>query len=490
MELRPMAELRLVIRSTSLGRLVGWVTASVVAVIAGLLIAQVGVEGYGVRQAVVVVGCLGFAAVGVAMLRGLTLVEIYCAVLVWVSTFSGFLSEVNVGPISAHGAWTLIAIAAGGVLWVMSSRQRASGLSPLLFFAIQGAVSLAFVPLSVPAIQSVLAVLAFIVSIAIVAASGQHIRSLVGRISKTLRHVSWIAIGMYVVTVAVWGLGNSNIFGPRGFALLALILLTWNYARWRYGDRSAGVRALGLLGCIVLSLSRLAIVVGLLLWPLSRMSSRASVKGWARILALVIASSVVFFAAFESITPLRDRFIEGDVRPVGGVSINVSGRDDVWSVVWQSAMTSPWVGQGAGSAETEILEHAFKVSHPHNEYLRIFHDFGLVGVLLWFWGFFVLLGRTFLAWRRADRVGDGDAYVHLAAWLGLISLALGMITDNSLRYVHVLLPLGIIVGSSLGLMGDGSRSGQRSDARTTGRKHPSASRRTTAIGLPSQPSPV
>jgi O-antigen ligase len=464
--LRQIAGRGPVIRSTSPGRLVGWVTAVVAAVIAGILIAHVDVDGYGVRQAVVVMGCLGFAAVGVAMLRGLTLVEIYCAVLVWVSPFTGFLSEVNVGPISANGAWTLIVIAAGGVLWVMSSRQRASGLSPLLFFAIQGAVSLAFVPLSVPAIQSVLAVFALIVSIAIVAASGQHIRSLVGRISKTLGHVSWIAIGMYVATVAVWGLGNNNIVGPRGFALLALIPLTWNYARWRYGDRSAGVRALGLLGTIVLGLSRLAIVVGLLLWPLSRMSSRASVKGWARILALVIASSALFFAAFQAFTPLRDRFLEGDVKPVGGVSINVSGRDDVWAVIWQSAMTSPWVGQGAGSAESELLGHAFKVSHPHNEYLRIFHDFGLVGVLLWFWGFFVLLRRTFLAWRRADRVGDGDAYVHLAAWLALVSLALGMITDNSLRYVHVLLPLGVIVGCSLGLMGDRSRDGDRGDART------------------------
>ena len=405
------------------------------------------------RQGVVVLGCLGFAAVGIALLRGLTPVEIYCVVLVWVSTFSGFLREVDVGPISANGAWTLIAIAAGGVLWVMSSRQPVLGtLSPLLFFAFQGVAYLFVFPRFIPGIQSVLAVFAFIMCIAIVASSGDPIRSLIGRMSTTFGHVSWVAIGMYVATVAVWGLGNSNIVGPRGFALLALIPLAWNYARWRYRDRSAGVRALGLLGCIVLSLSRLAIVIGLLLWPLSRMSSRASVRGWARLVALVIASLVVFYAAFDAIAPLRDRFLEGDVKPIGGLSINVSGRDDVWSVVWQSATTSPWLGQGPGSAETKVIGHGFKVTHPHNEYLRIFHDFGLVGVVLWLWGFFVLLWRTFRAWRRADRAGDGDAYVHLAAWLGLVSLALGMITDNPLRYVHVLLPLGVIVGSSLGLM--------------------------------------
>jgi O-antigen ligase len=301
-------------------------------------------------------------------------------------------------------------------------------------------------PSSVPGIQSVLAVFAFIMAIAIVASSGQYLRPLVGTISTTFARVSWIAIGMYGATIPVWGLGNKDILGPRAFALLALIPLTWNLARWRYGERSAGIRALGLLGVILLGLSRLATVIALLLWPLSRTGSRASLRTWARVVALVALSLAVFFAAFEVIAPLRDRFIRGDV-----VSINVSGRDDYWSVVWQSALTSPWIGHGAGSSEIRLLEHGFRITHPHNEYLRIFHDFGLVGLLLWFWGFFVLLASTFRAWRRADRMGSPDAYVHLAAWLGVVSLALGMITDNSLRYVHVLLPLGLTIGSSLGL---------------------------------------
>jgi O-antigen ligase len=334
-------------------------------------------------------------------------------------------------------------------------------VSPLVLFAFQGIVYLFVFPSSVPGIQSVLAVAAFIVCTLIVASSGKHVRSLVARISTTFGHVSWVAIGMYGATVAVWGLGNSNIFGPRGFALLALIPLAWSFARWRYGDRSAGVRGLSLLGCILLSLSRLATVIGLILWPLSRLSSRASFRSMARIVALVIAALAIFYVAYETIAPLRDRFVEGDVKPVGGVSINVSGRDDVWSVVWHSALTSPWLGQGAGSAETAMIGRGFNVSHPHNEYLRIFHDFGLFGLLFWLWGFFVLFGRTFRAWRRADRVGDVDAYVHLAAWLALVTLALGMITDNSLRYVHVLLPLGVTVGSSLALMNDRSTYGHR-----------------------------
>jgi hypothetical protein len=55
------------------------------------------------------------------------------------------------------------------------------------------------------------------------------------------------------------------------------------------------------------------------------------------------------------------------------------------------------------------------------------------------------------AWRRADRAGEGEAVVHLDALLGLVTLAVAMITDNPLRYVHVLLPIGITIGCSLGL---------------------------------------
>jgi hypothetical protein len=92
------------------------------------------------------------------MLRGFTLIEIYCVVLIWVSTFSALLRDINIGPVSANGAWTIVAIAAS---------------------------------------------------------SGQQLRSVVGRISKTFVRVSWIAMGMYGVTIAVWGLGNDDILGPH-----------------------------------------------------------------------------------------------------------------------------------------------------------------------------------------------------------------------------------------------------------------------------------
>jgi O-antigen ligase/polysaccharide polymerase Wzy-like membrane protein len=451
---RPTVALRTMVRSARLERrLVACVTVSIAGVMAGIIVVQVAHEGLWAHQAIAALGGIALTGVGVSMLRGFTLVEIYCVVLIWVSTFSALLREVNVGPVSANGAWTLVAIVAGGLLWLTSPRQRGlSILSPLIYFAIQGAVYLIIFPRFIPGIQSVLAVFAFIVCIAVVASSGQHLRSLVRKLTTTFARVSWIAIGMYGATIAIWGLGNDDILGPRGFALLALIPLTWNLARWRYGDRSSAVRSLGLLGAILLSLSRLATGIGLLLWPLSRTSSRPSIKAWGRVAALSLASVGVFVVAIEVVSPLRDRFVQGDVESVGGLSINVTGRDDVWPVVWQSALTSPWIGQGAGSAEIRLLEHGFRVSHPHNEYIRILHDFGLVGALLWMWGFAVLLGRTFSAWRLADRAGNPDAYIHLAAWLGLVSLALGMITDNPLRYVHVLLPLGLTVGSSLGLM--------------------------------------
>jgi O-antigen ligase len=198
-------------------------------------------------------------------------------------------------------------------------------------------------------------------------------------------------------------------------------------------------------------LSRLATGIGFFLWPLSRIGARARVRDWFRLFVLVALAATVFLVAIDLIPPLHDRFAEGDLVRFGGVAINVSGRDSVWAVIWQSALKSPWIGQGPGSGDLALLGHGFKVSQPHNEYLRLFHDFGIGGLGVYLCAYVVLLRRTYSAWISADQRGDRKAIVHLAAWLGLAALAIGMITDNPLRYVHVLLPLGVTIGCSLGL---------------------------------------
>jgi O-antigen ligase len=171
----------------------------------------------------------------------------------------------------------------------------------------------------------------------------------------------------------------------------------------------------------------------------------------------------VFYGVF-TFTPLKERFLEGDVRNVGGrVSINVSGRDLMWSLTWHSYLESPLYGKGIGSAERILFERSGgNLTHPHNEYLRILHDYGPLGLMFWVWGFVTLLRKTGRAWRKADQTQHPYASVHLAAVLSLAVVGIDMITSNPIVYVFVMGPVAIIVGTSLGLASSASTSQQPS----------------------------
>jgi O-antigen ligase len=61
-----------------------------------------------------------------------------------------------------------------------------------------------------------------------------------------------------------------------------------------------------------------------------------------------------------------------------------------------------------------------------------------------------LVGTTWGSWVRADAAGEPEAQIHLAAFLGLIGLAVGMIANNPFGYIFVISPLAVLCGASLG----------------------------------------
>ena len=87
------------------------------------------------------------------------------------------------------------------------------------------------------------------------------------------------------------------------------------------------------------------------------------------------------YATVEHVGPLHDRIYAGDVQAIGGgVSINLTGRSDFWETTWDSYVTSPVIGHGVGSADRLITRtYSESTGHPHNDYLRLLHDYGLLG---------------------------------------------------------------------------------------------------------------
>lgn len=260
-----------------------------------------------------------------------------------------------------------------------------------------------------------------------------------------------LSVVIYGVSILIGGPGTDVLMAARGFGLFGMMGVAWLLAGWRYGVPGAKNWTIITLIVVSLSNSRTALVIALLLFPLSQISLK-DIRSWFRIALIIILTVIVSYLAFTYVEPIRARFTDvGDNATVGGVQINTSGRGEAWPVAYESAWESPWFGKGPGSVSVLLVKsvgHAFL--HPHNDYLRIFHDFGLIGLTLWLLGYIGLIIKTWQYWHWADENDRDNAHIHLAAFLGLIAAALGMITDNVIVYIFLMGPLGILVGASIG----------------------------------------
>ena len=159
--------------------------------------------------------------------------------------------------------------------------------------------------------------------------------------------------------------------------------------------------------------------------------------------------------AYFSVTsfgPLASRFRpQGDLKTVGGVTVDVTGRTNLWRVTWNSYLRSPIIGQGAGSAEIVIDRSRGSANgQPHDDYIRVLHDYGIIGLAILLAALAALLTHAGRATRSARR-GDPAAPVHLAAALAVIGLLAAMATDNAIVYPFVVVPIAVILGLSIGM---------------------------------------
>jgi len=305
--------------------------------------------------------------------------------------------------------------------------------------------SVAAIPLnpSSAGIQNVTVYLGFVLGISVTGSlcSAPATDRLLGQIQKA----GWFVGVVYLASVLVAGLGASDVYDARAFGLAALIVLSVVIAR-----RTSWLLPILLLLDVALSLSRTATLLAILILAVG-LAVRSASRGRAiRLFVLVVLGAIVTWFAFTRFAPLRDRFQGGDQAfGYGGQQFNLSGRADLWSFTIQDARHHWWVGAGPGSADRAVLRHFVTVSHPHNDYLRLLHDFGVVGLLVFVVGFLTLMVRTWKLGRSTGRP------IHWSAFLALLGVAGTAFTDNTIVYPFVMIPLGVLVGASLSEWSDG-----------------------------------
>lgn len=323
-------------------------------------------------------------------------------------------------------------------------------VSPLLAFMAWAALSVTWSTPNIDTLQSLLVLAAMTGLLLLAASEGKRLvdtRTLDG----IIRLATGIACILFGGSLLVFEHGTGMLQAARGFSLFTLLLMAWHLAAWRHGDRRGFWWALLLTVFIGASLSRIAFATAVVLFAFSRIPVRG-VIGWLRVGGWGAIAAAALAIALSTSSALRNRFFEGDVIfEVGGIPINATGRGLLWGITALSAMDSPVLGKGAGSAHHLLSTNLPGVGDTHNDYLRIFHDFGAIGLGIWIIALLTLVWATKSAWSRAVIAESPYARFHLTGFLALVAVAIPMTTDNPFVYIFVMAPLGVLVGLSLGL---------------------------------------
>lgn len=296
------------------------------------------------------------------------------------------------------------------------------------------------------AAQNALVYLSFVALLALTAAWTSTNSPLV--LLRWMRAAAVVGALGYVATAAVGGPGSDGLYAARTYGEIVWIGMAVAVAL-ATRSRVGFVVPLLILAASLLSLSRTASAACAL--QFIALATRGRGRGEVlKVLLLGAVTAYAVYLAFTRFQPLQDRFIDNDHEEIGGIVTGTSGRSRLWSITWDSISDSPWLGHGIGSAQQTIMDTLgpSSVAHPLNDYLRLWHDLGLVGLVLWVSTILILGHGTFRRWRTARSQADRAA--HLAALLSLVGLSINTFTSNSLVYIFVLAPVAVLIGTSMG----------------------------------------
>ncbi|MGM7776150.1 O-antigen ligase family protein [Arthrobacter sp. KNU-44] len=367
--------------------------------------------------------------------------------VLWMVTVDAF-TGVGFGPVSLSGALTLggavICLFFAPVMFIarngaMKPTQRSPIPLALTFFLLYAIARVLFDP-TMAGIQNVAVLVTFILAIGLTAVSVTTAN--IARVGKWLRRSAALASVVAVISF----LTGAHLYGSRTYALAAIVFLALMVPHRPKNALARFMPVLPFIG-IALSLSRVALAIAAVLLMFVAVRKQRGPRLFFSILFLGGGAAAVLNWLIDNYQPLHDRFLEtGDgALIVGGIAFNTSGRSALWETVLNSAMESPIFGKGAGSATDLVTAVYGSIAHPHNDYLRLLHDYGFVGLGLFCLGYLILIIRTF---KRAVRSSEP---MHWSAALGLAGVAVAMITDNVVIYPYAMIPLGVVVGASLAL---------------------------------------
>ncbi len=267
-----------------------------------------------------------------------------------------------------------------------------------------------------------------------------------------------ILIGLFCVYYTI-GPGKSsntsdgalyNGFAERPAATSLIVIASLFLAQIHKIPKTAIVMWGLCFGICILSASRMATVVLLLLWMIH--PQLASLK--TRLLMMVLAM-ILGVAAFNT-SIIQDRFFTkkygfsgtGTMEDVFSGKFDSAGRFQAWPIILEKSGEAPWFGHGVGQSAPFVYSVWAPMDKPHNEYLKMLYDGGYIGLGLFVLGLVLTLANLYRI-LRATKNRNWATSAAIMGWIGLILMA---IVDNPLVYGNNFMhPLFFLVGAANGI---------------------------------------
>lgn len=181
----------------------------------------------------------------------------------------------------------------------------------------------------------------------------------------------------------------------------------------------------------IIALTRTAITVIGMTIPLTF----GSLKLRKRVIFIAIVA-VLGVALFYTERVQRKMFFSGsgtlqDVR-LSNPDFFTAGRSHLWDLMIEEIRTKPVWGHGANASEDFVLSKTWgTLTHPHNDWLRLLYDYGLVGASVFA---FCLIAQVIHLLKRAKLTFGKSRILLCAGASSFLPFVLLMFTDNIILY--------------------------------------------------------
>lgn len=250
--------------------------------------------------------------------------------------------------------------------------------------------------------------------------------------------------------------GPKGLIPPRTIALFMSVTLALSLAYWKYTRHSLEkyyyfLASLIIFFIILFTISRMAAAVALLLFVVTKVK----IFNMFKLLGGGMIALVLVAVALWTIPSFRSRTFKSEPTTFTEaiVEFDSNGRlQFMWPATFGNAIEKPIIGWGPGSARIFLAPLSSKEEeevHPHNEYLQVFHDLGLIGLALFLLFWIVALRRYQSIWKYHHNANNVMAATwSMAAVMGSLILLITSITANTLHYPFVTLPIFVIIGGA------------------------------------------